>query len=120
MENKNVSITEEDVNMAKYILSILSMNKPVIMSWGFHKAKAIQNGIVFNVNGFIHQGLVKVVYNMGADLFYITLINNKKEVTREIHHIYFDELIEVIDNAVEKVENYEQAVNDFYRCDLDA
>jgi hypothetical protein len=120
MENKNVSITEEDVDMAKYILSILSTNKPVIMSWGFHKAKAIQNGIIFNVNGFIHKGQVKVVYNMGVDLFDITLLNNKNEVTREIHLVYFDELIEIIDNAVEKVENYEQAVKDFYKCDLDA
>ncbi len=118
MENKNVILTEEDVNMAKYIMSILSTNMPVVMSWGFQKAKTIQNGLAFQVNGFIHQGEVKVVYNIGADLFDILLKDNKEEVTTQIHHIYFDQLIEVIDYAVEKIENYEQAVNDFLQAQL--
>jgi len=117
MENQinDTKITEEDFEMAKYILTILLSNRMVVMSWGTHNAKTIKNGIRFQVNGFKHTGFVEIVYNHGKDLFDIKLISLEYEVKKELNSIYFDELLDTVDNAVERVDNYDQAVSDFLR-----
>lgn len=115
MENEinDTKITEEDFNMAKYILTILLSNRMVVMSWGTHNAKTIKNGIRFQVNGFKHVGFVEIVYNIGKDLFDVKLIGFENEVKKELNSIYFDDLLNVLDDAVERVENYDQAVSEF-------
>lgn len=114
-ENNDNKITEEDFEMAKYILTILLSNRTVVMSWGTHNAKTIKNGIRFQVNGFKHEGFVEIIYNHGRDLFDIKLISLENEVKKELNSIYFDDLLDVIDYAVERVENYDQAVSEFLR-----
>lgn len=117
MENEinDNKITEEDFEMAKYILTILLSNRVVVMSWGTHNAKTIKNGIRFQVNGFKHTGFVEIIYNYGKDLFDVKLIGLENEVLKEMPAIYFDELLETIDYAVERVDNYDKAVKDFLR-----
>lgn len=53
------------MEIANYIYSILKSNPTIILSWGFNTPAALQNneGLLFKVNGFKHQGWVKVVYN---------------------------------------------------------
>ena len=50
------------MNMAEYILSILKSQIFVLLSWGFHRPVRLENGIRFQVQGFIHKGTVEVVY----------------------------------------------------------
>ena len=59
------------MKMANYIYSIIKRNRMVMWSWGFQNPSALANdeGLKFKVNGFIHKGFVKVVYNGGQDLF---------------------------------------------------
>lgn len=120
MENEinDTKITEEDFEMAKYILTILLSNRVVVMSWGTHNAKTIKNGIRFQVNGFKHMGFVEITYNLGKDLFDVKLISLKNEMVKEIPSIYFDELLDTVDDAVERVENYDQAVKEFYKDNM--
>ena len=120
MENEinDNKITEEDFNMAKYILTILLSNRMVVMSWGTHNAKTIKNGIRLQVNGFKHVGFVEIVYNIGKDLFDVKLIGFEYEVKKELNSIYFDDLLNVLDDAVERVENYDQAVKEFYKDNM--
>ena len=117
MENEinDTKITQEDFDMAKYILTILLSNRMVVMSWGTHNAKTIKNGIRFQVNGFKHMGFVEIIYNHGKDLFDIKLISLENEVKKELNSIYFDELLDTVDTAVERVDNYDQAVSEFLR-----
>lgn len=117
MENEinDTKITQEDFDMAKYILTILLSNRMVVMSWGTHNAKTIKNGIRFQVNGFKHVGFVEIVYNIGKDLFDVKLIGFEYEVKKELNSIYFDELLDTVDTAVERVDNYDQAVSEFYK-----
>lgn len=114
-EINDTKITEEDFEMAKYILTILLSNRIVVMSWGTHHAKTIKNGIRFQVNGFKHVGFVEIVYNHGKDLFDIKLISLENEMVKEIPSIYFDELLDTVDDAVERVDNYDQAVSEFLK-----
>ncbi len=55
------------------------------------------------------KGYVAVEYNEGSDLFDVKLLTFKMEETKVIDGIYFDQLVAVIDEAVEKVSN-----NQFY------
>ena len=102
------------MEMANYILSILKTNLSIVFSWGFNNPVALDNGLRFSVNGFKHKGNVAVKYNEGLDLFDVEILTVKNEVIETIEGVYFDQLIEVIDNRVELVENYELAVKEEY------
>lgn len=98
--------------MAEYILQILRSQLMVVFSWGFHKPQRLPNdaGISFMVEGFKYQGEVRVVYNEGADLFDIELVDTNEK----IEDVYLDCLIRVIDGVVERTSDYEKRVREQY------
>lgn len=102
------------MEMTNYILSILKSNQNIFWSWGGHKFIAIENGLRFNVDGFMHKGLVEIIYNEGSDLFDIKLLTNQLKEVKSIEGVYFDELIDAIDGAVEYCDNYKQKVKEKY------
>lgn len=95
------------MEMTKYIISILKTQLMVVWSWGFHNAKAVENGLRFNVQGFKFRGVVEVVYNEGQDLFDVSFIKANK-VVKSIDGVFFDMLVDVIDDYVEKTADYER------------
>ena len=107
-------IMDEDYSreIAGYILSIFRTNPFVVMSWGINPASItiVEVGVKFHVQGFIHTGFVQVVLNEGEDLFEVTLISEEGETLKTIEHIFVDNLICVIDDAVEKCENYQERI----------
>lgn len=105
------------MEMAKYILSIFKTQLMVVYSWGFHKPIALQNGLQFKVQGFKFRGVVDVVYNEGEDLFDITFVKSNK-VVKSIDGVFFDMLIDVIDDYVEKTTDYEKRVEAEYSNSL--
>lgn len=116
MTESKIELTQEDMDMdmGKYIYSILLGQTTVLMSWGFESPVVIKMGLRFKVNGFKHRGRVEIRYNEGADLFDIYLIENDNLIKKSIAGIYFDQLVEVIDEHVERVENYNERVNQEY------
>lgn len=97
------------MEMAKYIMSILRTQLMVVWSWGFHKPLALENGLRFKVQGFKFRGVVEVVYNEGQDLFDVSFVKANK-VVKSIDGVFFDMLVDVIDDYVEKTANYEKTV----------
>ena len=95
--------------MAKYIMTILKTQLMVVWSWGFHQPMALENGLRFKVTGFKFRGVVDVVYNEGRDLFDVSFIKRNK-VVKSIDGVFFDSLVEVIDDYVEKTTDYEKRV----------
>ena len=93
--------------MAKYIMSIFRTRLMVVWSWGLHNAKAVDNGLRFDVDGYKFCGTVEVVYNEGYDLFDVSFIKNGN-VTEVIEGVYFDGLIDAIDITVERTQDYEK------------
>ena len=102
------------MEMANYILAILRTSQDIVWSWGFNSPKPLENGLSFKVQGFLHKGWVSVEYNEGSDLFDIKLLSDQLKEVKYIESIYVDELIGVIDNAVECCDNYEEKVKDKY------
>ena len=104
------------MEMAKYIMNILKTQLMVVWSWGFHQPMALQNGLRFKVQGFKFCGVVDVVYNEGSDLFDLSFIKRNK-VVNSIKGVFFDSLVEVIDDYVEKTTDYEKRVSAEYFLD---
>ncbi|MBQ7855194.1 MAG: hypothetical protein IJ352_09290 [Muribaculaceae bacterium] len=96
--------------MADYIMQILQTQLMVVLSWGFNNPIALtgNRGLKFDVNGFLYQGTVEVIYNEGSDLFDVII------GMMCIEGVYFDQLVEVIDNAVERTDNYNKIVKQTY------
>ncbi len=102
------------MEMANYILSIFKTNVFVVWSWGFNCPVAVENGLMFNVQGYKHTGKVEILYNEGKDLFEVKIINRDGTIRESIEDVYFDQLIDIIDNRVELTEDYKSKVEETY------
>ena len=102
------------MEMAQYIISIFKHFLPIVFSWGFSHPQPIPNGLRFHVQGYIHTGLVEVLYDEGYDLFRVRTLNRNGSVKEEQEGIYLDGLVDTIDRMVERVPNYEQRVRQTY------
>jgi len=107
-------IDNEDYNLrlAKYIWTILTSQPIILMSWGIDPktVKTIELGLEFRVDGFKHAGLVRVTLNETEDLFEVTLIDDNGTTVDTIQSVFCDNLVAVIDDAVEKTDNYEKSI----------
>lgn len=105
-------IERRDIELGQYILSMLTKRMDVVGSWGLdpETLRPLKCGIEFHVQGFKHTGKVQVRLNEGEDLFEVSLISDSGEIVNTIQSVHLDTLIPTIDDAVEKVENYEKRV----------
>ena len=112
-------IDNEDYNLrlAKYIWTILTSQPIILMSWGIDPktVKTIELGLEFHVQGFKHTGLVRVTLNEGLDLFEVSLIDDNGTTVDTIQSVFCDNLVAVIDDAVEKCENYQERISQEYQ-----
>lgn len=88
--------------MTRYIVSILKQQPSIVMSWGYRYATAIENGLRFFVDGFLFRGWVAIVYDEGTDTFTVRFNDKKGTLKEELHDVYFDTLVDVIDRKVER------------------
>ena len=102
------------MEMAQYILAILRTQLMIVFSWGFHNARAIENGLAFFVQGYKHTGRVEVLYDEGWDLFIVRTLNRDGNIKEQEEGIYADGLVEVIDRMVEKTDDYKARVRKQY------
>ena len=92
------------------INGILSSRMNIIMSWGLHNKRAITDGVRFDVQGFKFTGEVKIIFDYAR-----SHANEKSTFKVQIGDdvstgITAENLIDFIDERVEKVDNYEEAV----------
>ncbi|RHD50689.1 hypothetical protein [Bacteroides caccae] len=111
MKNKNY-----DLKLAGYIWSILKTQPIIVMSWGvdMDTIKPVKGGLEFHVQGFKHTGMVRIVLDEGKDLFEIYLIPDSEGEKNVIEDVYFDMLVSVIDENVERTDDYDKRISDTY------
>ena len=120
MKNENL-LSHENVaenrnfEMARYIWSILKTQLTIIMSWGIDPGsiKVVDLGIQFHVQGFKHTGYMKVALNEGKDLFEISLLSDDGECVKFLDEVYLDMLVNAIDLAIERTEDYEERLTEY-------
>lgn len=102
--------------LAKYIWSILKTQITIFISWGVNpeSMKVIEGGLEFHCQGFKHTGKVQIVLDEGKDLFEVHLISENGEKIKTIEDVYLDNLVSVIDENVEKTEDYEKRISEEY------
>ena len=92
------------------IMELMNEQPKVVLSWGTHAAAIIEDGIKFNVQGFKYEGEVKIIfdflrsYHSGGIYFKVYIGDNLST------GVEASELINFIDEQVELVNNYEEAV----------
>ena len=74
--------------------------------------RAIEREMKFHVQGFRHTGMVQVILDEGKDLFEIHLIPDSEGERKIIEDVYFDMLVSVIDENVEKTDDYEKRISE--------
>lgn len=109
-----------NTEMAQYILQILRSRLNILFIWGSRRFTAIEDGLMWHVQGYLLNGWVKVVYNYGSDAFDVYFLNNKKELVKKVEGAYIDNLINVIDWNVELDDSfdYDQRVKQQYSISL--
>ncbi len=101
------------MNMAEYIMQILKSQIVLMWSWGFNTPIAIEDGLQFNVQGFKFKGIVEVIYDHATDLFNVQFVKDD-EVVNTIEGVYVDQLVETIDNYVERTDTYFEDIEKEY------
>ena len=111
MENKNY-----DLKLAGYIWSILKTQPVIVMSWGvdMDTIKPVKGGLEFHVQGFKHTGMVQIILDEGKDMFEIHLIPDSEGESKIIEDLYFDMLVSIIDENVEKTDDYKKSNSETY------
>ena len=108
--------TDEDIEIARYIMAILQNRAEIMMSWGIDPktVKTISDGLQFHVQGFKITGTVIITYNYGQDLFCIDIRpdNDTPPITHK--DVFLDQLVSLIDEDVEKTDNYQQRICEEY------
>lgn len=101
-------------------INLTMLNHPV--SWGidFPTVKVIADGTEFHVQGFKITGIVQIQHVEGADTFKITIQpDNPSEETIICEDVFLDQIVSLIDEAVEKVDNCEKEVRAEYGLALE-
>ena len=109
-----------NTRMAEYIMIILKSRLQIMWSWGCCRFIALDEGLIWHVQGYLLNGWVKVIYNEGTDAFDVFFLNNKKELVKKVEEVYLDNLVDVIDYNVEKDGSfdYDQRVKQQYSISL--
>ena len=92
------------------INDILDSRLNVVWSWGLHNKRVITDGVRFDVQGFKFTGEVKIIFDFARSAE-TNLTTFKVQIGDEVTTgVTADELIDYIDERVELVDNYEEAV----------
>ena len=107
----DIELKNRSIEIANTIRQqLLGLGQIKVWSWGANSWKAISNRLYFKVQGFKFKGVITINL-MGNDTYTIRFIKGQK-IVKEFTDIYFDEMVDLIDNQVEYTgDNYESDVN---------
>jgi hypothetical protein len=91
------------------LMSLLKADISVFWNWGAHNvlvdAKRGTKMFRMNVQGHHHKGHVYIFLN-GADLFDVYLTTIQGTIKNTVSDLYFDQLVDWIDEKVERIPEY--------------
>ena len=62
-------------------------------------------GLMFKVNGHHHKGYVLITLDW-MDTYDVHLVTTHGNIVKSFEMVYFDMLVEIIDNNIERIEEY--------------
>lgn len=77
-------------------------------SWGARNWTNVKNkALGFKVSGHHFKGVVFVTVN-GSDLYDYYLVNAKHDIVKKVTDLYFDQLVDSLDESIEKLPSYQR------------
>ena len=99
-------LLESEFNVAETML-VLKSNVGIFWSWGGCNFTNLWNkGLIFKVNGHHHKGYVVVSLGWN-DTYTVHIVSTHGTILNEYKEVYFDMLVEIIDNRIEKIKDYQ-------------
>jgi hypothetical protein len=99
------SLVEREFETSETI-KVLSANKAIFWSWGAHNFVNFENkALVFKVQGHHHKGYVCITLAWD-DTYTVNIITTTGKILNTYKNVYFDQLVEIIDNRIEKIKDY--------------
>ena len=87
-------------------LSQLNVIPQILWSWGMHDLNNIQGkGLLFKVQGHHHKGYVFITLSW-MDTYTVRIVGMDGTILNTYENVYCDQLVEIIDNRVEKISSY--------------
>lgn len=105
--------SDENMSIVQTMLKQIQFpNRIVFFTWGANGFTASQSDtdahepcLMFKVNGRKFKGYVHIFYNW-CDWYRVEFVSTHRNLKKVVDEVYFDELQNVIDEYVEKVEEY--------------
>lgn len=89
-------------------MRVLTNNKPIYFSWGVSSRVNFHNkGLLLKVNGHHHKGYVLITLDW-TDTYTVTIISTHGNIKNTYDMVYFDDLVEIIDNRIERIPEYQR------------
>lgn len=106
-------IKKENEGIVKTILQQIQYpNRIIFFTWGATKFTMAESDneshepcLMFKVNGRKFKGYVHIFYDW-ADYYRVEFVSTHRNLKKVVDEVYFDELQSVIDEYVEKCEDY--------------
>ena len=87
-------------------MQVLRHDIMVYFSWGVSKLTNFENkALVLKVNARRHKAYV-VITLAWNDTYSVYLFQTNGKIKKEFKEVYFDQLVEVIDNEIERIPEY--------------
>jgi hypothetical protein len=87
-------------------LKVLTHDKTIYWSWGVSQLINCQNkGLLLKVNGHHHKQYVLITLKWD-DTYKVDYLNRNLKVLDTNEDLYFDQLVEFIDNRIERIGEY--------------
>jgi hypothetical protein len=100
-----VSKYEREFNLLE-TMKVLKANIFTYFSWGVSKVANFENkAMILKVNAHRHKAYV-VITLAWDDTYSVYLMKTNGEVKKEFKDVYFDQLVEIIDNEIERIPEY--------------
>lgn len=87
-------------------MKVLTHNIQIYWSWGVSRKHNLEDrGLLLKVNGHHHKGYVLITL-CGNDTYTVHIISTHGNTLNTYKEVYFDDLVEIIDNRIEKIPEY--------------
>ena len=107
IDHNSFTKTHREFYSMQELANVLRRNQKV-WSWGAHAwTKMNDYCLRFMVQGHHHHGHVYLAVN-GGDLFDVYLTSNRGKIKEIITDIFIEDLVDVIDEKVERIDSYVQ------------
>lgn len=96
---------ESEFNLTE-TMAVLRRNINIYFSWGVSQVINFENkAMVLKVSARRHKAYV-VITLAWNDTYSVYLVNTKGEIKKEFKEVYWEDLVEIIDNEIERIPAY--------------